>query len=470
MKNNILSGLLLDLWSDLQEPEVLWQIATIAGCLVLGWLLARLVRSFFGGRSPDQGIFRIGLESFSRVLSPSITLGLILVAKPLLEQVQHVHLLRLAIPLVASFVLVRLSFYVLRRVFSRGGNASASVVAIEKMIAAIVWIGFALYITGLWPDLVDLLEKTVLPLGRYKVSLLTILQAVVSVMGTLIVALWAGAALEQRLMSLDSVHSSIRAVMARMARAVLILVAILVSLSLVGIDLTVLSIFGGALGVGLGLGLQKIVGSYVSGFVILLERSMAIGDMVTVDKYYGQVTRINTRYTVLRGLDGVESIIPNELFVSGPMQNYSLSDRSIRLSTKLTVAYDTDIEALLPMLEEAAGSISRVSSAPPPSAVLRFFAADGLELEVGFMIIDPENGTFGVTSDVNRAIWRMLQSNGISIPYTQHEVRILNQVALAGLADEPVPGKVVTPPGVGATSESGYNPARNNEKPDTDSA
>jgi small-conductance mechanosensitive channel len=447
MPFNFVSGLLLDLWSDLQEPGVLWQIAAIAGCLAVGWLLARLIRAAFARRAQDEGILRIGLESFSRVLAPTISLCLVLVARSVLAPILHINLLRVAIPLLASFVLVRLSFYVLRRAFARGGQASASVVAIEKLVAACVWIGFALYITGLWPDLIDLLEKTVLPLGRHKVSLLTILQAVASVMGTLMVALWAGAALEQRLMRLDSVHSSIRAVMARMARAVLILIAVLLSLSLVGIDLTVLSVFGGALGVGLGLGLQKIVGSYVSGFVILLERSMAIGDMVTVDKYYGQVTRINTRYTILRGLDGVESVIPNELFVSGPMQNFSLSDRLLRLSTKVTVSYETDIEALLPLLEEAAATVARVSKDSPPSAVLRFFAADGLEVEVGFMIVDPENGTFGVTSEVNLAIWRVLQSNHIRIPYNQREIRILNASSLP--ADIPPAGEEVAPPSVG---------------------
>jgi small-conductance mechanosensitive channel len=446
MPFNFVSGLLSDFWSDLQEPGVLWQMGAIAGCLLLGWSLARLIRTAFVRRSQDEGILRIGLESFSRVLAPTISLCLVLVARPILAQTHHINLLRVAIPLLASFVLVRLSFYVLRRAFSHGRQVSASVVAIEKMVAACVWIGFALYITGLWPDLIDLLEKTVLPLGRYKVSLLTILQAVVSVMGTLMVALWAGAALEQRLMRLDSVHSSIRAVMARMARAVLILIAVLVSLSLVGIDLTVLSVFGGALGVGIGLGLQKIVGSYLSGFVILLERSMAIGDMVTVDKYYGQVTRINTRYTVLRGLDGVESVIPNELFVSGPMQNFSLSDRLLRLSTKVTVAYDTDIEELLPQLEAAAATIPRVSKESPPSAVLRFFGADGLEVELGFMIVDPENGTFGVISEVNLAIWRVLKSNNIQIPYNQREIRILNaQMPMPTVGVPPVTTEVDKP-------------------------
>jgi len=136
-------------------------------------------------------------------------------------------------------------------------------------------------------------------------------------------------------------------VVARLVRAVLILVAILVSLSLVGIDLTVLSVFGGALGVGLGLGLQKIASSYVSGFVILLERSLAIGDMVNVDRYFGKVTQINTRYTILEGLDGIESVLPNEMFMSSPVQNYSLNRKIIRLATNVAILYQDDVASCL---------------------------------------------------------------------------------------------------------------------------
>ena len=191
----------------------------------------------------------------------------------------------------------------------------------------------------------------------------------------------------------------------------LVLVAILISLSLVGIDLTVLSVFGGALGVALGFGMQKIASNYVSGFIILLERGMAIGDMVTVDKYYGKVAQINTRYTVLRGLDGVESAVPNEMFVSTPVQNHSLSERAIRLSTQLVIEYHDEFESLLPLLEQAAAGVERVSSVTPPSALLIKFGPDGLELEVGFWITDPENGRLVVLSDVNRAIWRTCKRN-----------------------------------------------------------
>ncbi len=425
MTPSLLSSLWADLWNDLQDPGVLWQILVLIASLSLGWVLARSVRATLTKRDVQQRVVRLGVESFARVLSPLIALALIAIAKALLMKWQHVNLLRVAIPLLASFALIRLAFYVLRRVFAQGGKAGSVLLLFEKSFATLVWFGVALYITGLWPDLIQYLEDTVLPIGRYKVSLLAILQVVTSVIVTLVLALWVGALLEERLMRIDTMHSSLRAVMVRMARALLILIAVLVSLSLVGIDLTVLSVFGGALGVGLGLGLQKIVSSYVSGFVILLERSLAVGDMVTVDKYSGKVTQINTRYTILQGLDGVESVVPNEMLVSGPVQNYSLTDRTLRLATHVTVDYETDIEPLLKLLEQTVAAIERVLKDPAPSALLLKFSDDGMVLEIGFWIADPENGRLGVVSDVNLAIWRVLKAHQIKVPYPQREIRMV---------------------------------------------
>jgi small-conductance mechanosensitive channel len=428
MTSNTYSSLLAELRADLSDPNLLWQIGTLAFCIVAGWALSRVLRNTFSARDVQTRMVRLGVESFTNVLTPLIVLLLIALAKPLLAQWHHVTLLRVAIPLAASFAVIRLAFYILRRIFVRSsGEAGKALLAFERIFAALVWVGVALYITGAWPALVQSLEDIVIPAGRYRISIWTVLQAAVSVSVTLLLALWAAAALEERVMRIDTVHSSFRVVAARMGRAVLILVAVLVSLSLVGIDLTVLSVFGGALGVGIGLGLQKIVGSYVSGFVILLERSLAIGDMVSVDKFYGKVTQINTRYTILQGLDGVESVVPNDMLVSGPVQNYVLTDRALRLSTAVTVDYDCDIEKLLPMLAEAAGGIDRVLKNPPPGALLVRFGADGFELEIGFWISDPENGRMGVVSDVNRAIWRLLQERGVKVPYAQREIRMLSE-------------------------------------------
>jgi small-conductance mechanosensitive channel len=432
MTQNLFSNLWSDVWGDLQQPALLWQIATLVFCLASGWLLARLLRARFAGRTRhtghdvQPGFVRMGVESFARVLSPLLALTLIAIATPLLAQWHRVNLLRVAIPLVASFALIRLAFYVLRRVFARGGKGGSLLALSETIFAGIVWIGVALYITGLWPGLVDYLEKTVVPVGRHQVSILTVLQAAASVVVTLMLALWAGALLEERLMRMDSVHSSLRVVMARMARALLILVAVLLSLSLVGIDITVLSVFGGALGVGIGLGLQKIVSNYVSGFVILLERSLAIGDIVTVDKYHGQVTQINTRYTILRGGDGIETVVPNEMLISGPVQNYSLTDRTLRLATQVTVSYQSDVEQVLCLLQETVAGVDRVSASPAPQAFLLRFGADGLELEVGFWISDPENGRGNALSDVNRAIWSVLQKHQVEVPFPQREIRLID--------------------------------------------
>lgn len=447
MTSTPFSSLWPELWADLHDPSLLWQVATITVCMVLGWALARVLRAPLRAHETQIRAVRLGVESFARVLSPILALMLILIAKPLLAKWHHVNLLVIAIPLVTSFALIRMAFYILRRAFASGGQAGNFLLLFEKLFAGLVWAGVALYVTGLWPDLVQYLDETVIPIGRYKTSLLTILQAAASVGVTLILALWAGAMLEERLMRLDTMHSSLRAVMARMGRAGLILIAVLVSLSLVGIDLTVLSVFGGALGVGLGLGLQKIVSSYVSGFVILLERSLAIGDMVTVDKYYGKVTKINTRYTILRSLDGVESVIPNEMLVASPVQNYSLTDRLLRLSTHITVGYESDLDNVLHILEKATASIGRIAKEPAPQALLLKFGADGLELEIGFWIADPENGRSNLLSEVNRTIWRVLQTHQITVPYPQRELRLIDDRVKSELVNTTISPDIIQPSG-----------------------
>jgi small-conductance mechanosensitive channel len=431
-----LLNLIEDLSGDLRDASLLWQLAAIAGAVILGFALARLLKKRFGRDQSQGGMLRFGVESFGRVLAPLAVVCLLALARVVLVKYHfHVNLIKVALPIFGSLAVIRFTFYVLRRVFARrGGEVSPTMLAFEKIFQLLVWLAFVLYITGLWFDVFEYLEGTVLPLGKYKVSIADILQATLSVVVLLMLALWAGAALEERLMKMQGMHTNLRVVVSRTARAVLILVAVLMSLSLVGIDLTVLSVFGGALGVGLGLGLQKIASNYVSGFVILLDRSLTIGDMITVDKYSGIVTQINTRYTVLQGLDGMESIVPNEMLVSGAVQNSSLSSSMLNISTKVSVAYDTDVDMVLKLLEEAALTVERVQKHKPPSGTLLNFGADGLDLQLSFWINDPQNGRGGVTSDVNRAMWRALKENNISVPFPQREMRILGPVP-AVLAD-----------------------------------
>ena len=440
MNQTPLLNLITDFVDDFRQPAILWQALVIIACLALSWVFVRQLRAVLAKRAdafvpPASVEVRTRTESFIRILTPVLTALLLGVSQHFLAKFQSVNLLSIAVPLCTSMALVRFGFYVLRRIFARHGAISPTMLLLEKVFTVIVWLGMALYITGLWPELHEFLESIVVPLGRNKVSVAAILQAAISVAVLMVLAMWAGTALDDRLMKMQGLHSSLKVVVSRMGRAVLILVSVLVSLSLVGIDLTVLSVFGGAFGVALGFGLQKIAANFVSGFIILLDRSLTIGDMITVDKYSGIVTRINTRYTVLQGLDGMESIVPNEMLVSGAVQNSSLSNSMLNISTKVSVAYDSDVDSVIHLLEEAALTVERVLKDRRPSGTLLNFGADGLDLQLSFWINDPQNGRGGVTSDVNRAIWRALKDNNISVPFPQREMRILG----------PVPGPVVGP-------------------------
>jgi len=430
MQQQPLINLIEDLTGDLSDPRVLWQLAAIIVSVVIGFGMARLLKKRFGRQEVHSGVLGFGVESFGRVMAPLMVVLLLALARLALRKYHfHVNWLDVAQPIFGSLVVIRFTFYLIRRVFARNGRTiSATMLAFEKVFQLLVWLAFVLYVTGMWVDVLDILENTTLPVGKHRVTVADILQASASVVVLLMLALWAGAALEEWLMKVQGMHTNLRVVVSRTARAVLILVSVLMSLSLVGIDLTVLSVFGGALGVGLGLGLQKIASNYVSGFVILLDRSLTIGDMITVDKYSGRVTQINTRYTVLQSLDGMESIVPNEMLVSGAVQNSSLSNSNVNISTKVSVAYDTDVDFAIQLLTDAALSVERVLKDKPPSVNLTTFGADGLDLTVNFWISDPENGRGGVTSDVNRAIWRALKQNNISVPFPQREMRILGPV------------------------------------------
>lgn len=422
MNSSLLANLLSDLALDFREPQFLWQVGTVALCLCLAWLFARFLRQIFARSEPGSSVVRLGAESFGRVLQPALSVLFLMIGKWMLGRWQHTHLLTLLFPIIGSLALIRFGFYVVRRTFARDGDIGKFLALFEKLFAGLVWLGVVLHFTGLWPDLLDALDSVVLPVGKNKITVLSILQACISVALTMVIALWASAALETRLMQLPTTHMSLKVVLSRVGRALLILLALLISLTIVGIDLTVLSVFGGALGVGLGFGLQKIASSYVSGFIILLDRSMSIGDLITVDKFNGKVTQINTRYTVLQGLDGAESVIPNEVLVSSPVQNYSLTNRSVAMSTDVTVSYLTDLEALLPVLESTVASVPRVAQEPAPAAYLMKFGADGLELRIGFWIADPENGRTNVLSAVNRALWSALQMHHIDLPFPQRVV------------------------------------------------
>ena len=194
---------------------------------------------------------------------------------------------------------------------------------------------------------------------------------------------------------------------------------LLLALSAVGVDLTALSVLGGAIGVGVGFGLQKLAANYVSGFVILAERSMRIGDNVKVDGFEGCITQINARYTVVRSVAGRESIVPNEMLITSRVENLSLADTNVLQTTQVSVAYDSDVDLVIRLLLEAVLNQPRVLREPEPAVALSNFGADGLEFQIGYWIADPENGAGGLKSLINVGILKALRAHQIEIPYPQ---------------------------------------------------
>ena len=430
-----LSDLLNVLLDDVRRPGIVWQVVALALCVAVGWGLAWLIhRSLLKDRPHASGLLGVGLGSFNRVLGPLLVVGLLALTKTVLQQYQGVSLLRVALPLFMSLAVIRTFFYLLRRAFARRGQIGAALQTFEKVFAFVVWIIVALHLTGVLPDVIATLERTVLPIGKNKVSLADLLQGAVSIVVLMMLALWAGAALEERLMGFERMHSSLRVAMARVGRAALILIALLFSLSLAGLDLTVLSVFGGALGVGLGLGMQRIASNYVSGFIILFERSLSIGDPITLDKYSGKVARINTRYTVLRSTDGTQTLLPNEMLITGVVLNQSSTNRNARATTKLVVSYDSDLAVVMPLLEQQPQGVARVLETPAPNVLLNAFAADGYELEVGFWLGDPENGQGGPISEVNRKIYALVQSGAIKLGHPAMDTRLLDAHIVSTMA------------------------------------
>jgi len=439
LNNSPLRELLEALAEGLARPRHAWEAVVIAVAIAAAWGLGRTVRYRVEARLSAAArdkvpldVLRFSVEGARRLAFPATALLLLWAGElalrlaGLIGSTADARLLRLAMALVGALALVRLLVYAMRRAL-----ISVAVIApFERAIAFTAWAVVAMYVTGVLADVTDWLQATQIPIGKTNVSLWAVLTSVAATLVSLLAAMWLGSLVEARLMSAPGLDLNVRVVLGRIARAVLILVAVLAALAVSGIDLTVLSVFGGALGVGLGLGLQRIASNYVSGFILLLDRSLRIGDLISVagavDRYYGTVTQISTRYTLLRAMDGTESVIPNELLVSAPVVNHSLSDRRVRVAVRISIAYESDLDLALRLGEQAARSTERVLADPPPGSLLVEFAADGLLLEIGFWIEDPEQGRMNVQSAVAIAVYKLYADRGITLPYPRRDIRILD--------------------------------------------
>jgi len=416
---NWFSPELLALVKELEQPGAYVALLLVALAAPVSWGVVRLAR----GPVPRPGSIWFGGHPGNGVLFPAIWLALAWAAQRLCLKL-HLPLavFRVAMPILMSLVVIRLVVRVMRAAFPKSGLVRL----VEKTVSWMAWGAVVLWITGVLPSFLDALDDIHWKTHSGTISLRTLLEGSLLAGFVLMLTLWISAAIESRLLVGATGQSlSLRKAAANLVRAGLVFVGLLVALSAVGIDLTALSVLGGAVGVGLGFGLQKLAANYVSGFVILTERALRIGDTVKVDGFEGRITDIATRYTVLRALNGRESIVPNELLITQRVESATLADTRLLLTTVVQVGYETDLDALMPRIIDVVSPIKRVLADPAPSVNLSNFAADGLELTIAFWIADPENGTGGVRSDVNLALLKLFNEQGVEIPYPQRVVRTI---------------------------------------------
>jgi small-conductance mechanosensitive channel len=413
-----LPALALALWSDLRQGRVLAELAIISAGFLVAWVAAKRIAPAHA--APDASP-AFGRQALHQLQFPLTALAVVLIGRLIVHQWQSVNLLNLMVPLLTALAIIRLAVLMLRQAFAPSGWVNA----LARLVGWLVWIGFALHVTGLAGDLLRFFDEIGVTVGKERITLLLVLQATLSVLLTLLIALWLGRFIEARTMAAAALDINLRVMLSKLAQTMLVLVAILVALPAVGIDLTVLSVFGGMLGVGIGFGLQKIASNYVSGFIILLDRSVSIGDVVTVGEHTGQLTKMTARYVVLRAPTGLEVIIPNETIITSNVINHSYTDRRVRVAVPVQVSYRSNLDTVRHVLEDIARQNPRVLRDPAPKVLVREFADNGISLELGVWIDDPQEGTANLRSDLNYALWAAFRHHGIEIPYPQREVRML---------------------------------------------
>jgi small-conductance mechanosensitive channel len=402
----------------LTQPTVFAQAAVVGTCVALAWLVAR---TFFRRAADAPRRVWTSHKPLNSVMFPVLALAFTMLAGWLLRDVMPLPLMRLVVPILASLAVVRLVARGLRAAFP----GSEFFRAVERSFSWLVWGAMVLWVTGLLPLVLREADDVKWTLGGAPVSLRSLIEAALSAAAVLVAVMWLSSLIESRLLGhADGRDLSLRKIAANAIRALLLVVGVLLALTAAGIPVGALGVLGGAIGVGIGFGLQKLASNYVSGFVILAERSLRIGDMVKVDTFEGRITDIKTRYTVVRALDGRESLVPNEMLITQRVENHSFADRRVAVSTQLRVAYGTDLAALIPDLTSVVSSVPRVLADPGPSVQLKEFGDDGLMLSIGFWIKDPENGQGNVKSDVNLALLRRLDALGVDVAHPQRVVTL----------------------------------------------
>lgn len=406
---------LQELLLDLQSPSVWMELGGLVLCLGLAWMMSWAI-----GRGAARDSILFSRRVLDGLFFPVLSLAFTYALKTSLIKMQHVPVLKMALPILVSLVVIRLIARVMTTVLPTSNGARA----LERVVSWVAWGMAVLWITGLMAPVIDELESIRFSVGKTSVSLMHVFEVGMTSVLVLVLSLWLSATIERRVLSHAMSDLSMRKVASNTLRALLLMLGALFALSAVGVDLTALSVIGGALGVGIGFGLQKLAANYISGFVILIERSLRIGDYVRVEGFEGTVTDIKTRYTLIRANNGSESVVPNELLITQRVENLSLENSRMLLNTQYWVGLESDPQQVAQLMVEAALMADRVLADPEPVALLSEVSPQGLRWTLHFWMDAPLTGQALVRSDVNLAVLQSLRQAGVALAAAPHEVVI----------------------------------------------
>lgn len=418
----------------LHSPTAKWELLVLAtGLAIAFWLGPRLQRQLQPTVQPgvvNDGLRRTAVRTGMLATTPLILWLWLLVGSTTLRHARHTRpeILHYAILLAGALTLIRMGVFVFRHTFSPGSKLKAW----EGLFTYTIWGIVALHILGWLPIINDALDDYAIAFGSMRLSLFSVASFVLSAGVLLLLALWIAKAVQARIMRSQALDLNAKMALAKLAHFFLILAAVLIAIVAAGIDLTALTVFGGALGVGLGLGLQRIVSSFVSGFILVFENSVRPGDLITVHDTVGTVQAMNARYVVVRTGDGLDILIPNEELITAQITSWSYADRNVRLRLAVQVSYDDDPEAALAILDRVARAHPRVLRDPPPELNVLEFADSGINLELGVWVADPEHGIKSVRTELYLQILRAFQAVGITIPFPRREISLVDGQGEAG--------------------------------------
>ena len=403
------------------------QLLTVIGCGTLAAVSHKKWQLFITrllGDLEKQDFIQFLLRGSNRIAFPMSMLLYLIATRFIIEQFGiSVAVLNVFTPLLLSMAAIKFTIYVLRTGFS----PSPALKAWEGFISLSVWGIVALHLIGWLPDVIQALDDLAISFGDSRLSLLSILQLLLAVVFFVVMASWLTRLIEKQASRSPHINASMQVMLTKISKFSLYGLAILFALKSVGIDLTAFAVFSGAIGVGIGFGLQRIFSNFISGFILLFDRSIRPGDVISIGDRFGWVQSLHARYVVVKDRDGVETLIPNENLITSEVTNWSYSDRAVRTRIPVQISYDDDPEYAMNLLIEATNDKPRILKSPEPAARLLGFGDNGIDLELRIWINDPEEGVANVVSDVNLSIWKSFKEHNISIPFPQRDVRIVSE-------------------------------------------